>query len=46
MAGLIETGYSTGDGWQYIVVPLKKHDMTELIKNVQAHPVKMEGADH
>lgn len=23
------------NGWQYIVVPLKKHDMTDLIKNVQ-----------
>ncbi|MFZ2540641.1 MAG: WbqC family protein [Gallionella sp.] len=25
-----------GGGWQYILVPLKKHDMTESIKNVQA----------
>ena len=24
-----------GGGWQYIVVPLKKHHVTELIKNVQ-----------
>jgi len=29
-----------GGGWQYILVPLKKHDMTESIKNVQAHPDK------
>jgi hypothetical protein len=29
-----------GGGWQYIMVPLKKHDMTVLIKNVQAHPDK------
>lgn len=29
-----------GGGWQYILVPLKKHAMTELIKNVQAHPDK------
>ncbi|MEQ1743124.1 MAG: WbqC family protein [Candidatus Nitrotoga sp.] len=29
-----------GGGWQYILVPLKKHDMTESIKNVQAHPEK------
>ena len=27
-------------GWQYILVPLKKHDVTEAIKNVQAHPDK------
>jgi hypothetical protein len=27
-------------GWQYILVPLKKHDKTESIKNVQAHPDK------
>lgn len=25
-----------GGGWQYILVPLKKHAMTEAIKNVQA----------
>ena len=29
-----------GSGWQYIIVPLKKHDLTESIKNVQAHPNK------
>ncbi|MGZ8933272.1 MAG: WbqC family protein [Methylobacter sp.] len=29
-----------GGGWQYILVPLKKHDLTESIKNVQAHPDK------
>jgi hypothetical protein len=29
-----------GGGWQYIMVPLKKHAMKELIKNVQAHPDK------
>lgn len=29
-----------GGSWQYILVPLKKHDMTELIKNVQVHPDK------
>jgi hypothetical protein len=27
-------------GWQYILVPLKKHEMTESIRNVQAHPDK------
>jgi hypothetical protein len=27
-----------GGGWQYILVPLKKHSVTELIKNVKAHP--------
>lgn len=26
-----------GGGWQYILVPLKKHSMTESIKNVQVH---------
>ncbi len=26
------------DGWQYIIVPLKKHAMTEPIKNVQVCP--------
>ena len=25
-------------GWQYITVPLKKHSVTELIKNVQVQP--------
>ena len=29
-----------GGGWQYISVPIKKHDVTESIKNVQAHPDK------
>ena len=29
-----------GGGWQYMLVPLKKHDLTESIKNVQAHPDK------
>ena len=29
-----------GGGWQYILVPLKKHAATESIKNVQAHPEK------
>lgn len=29
-----------GGGWQYILVPLKKHAATESIKNVQAHPDK------
>lgn len=29
-----------GGGWQYILVPLKKHAMTESIKNVQAHADK------
>lgn len=29
-----------GGGWQYILVPLKKHEITEQIKNVQAHPDK------
>ena len=29
-----------GGGWQYILVPLKKHNMAESIKNVQAHPDK------
>jgi hypothetical protein len=27
-------------GWQYILVPLKKHEQTELIKNIQVHPDK------
>ncbi|MGH8372229.1 MAG: WbqC family protein [Gammaproteobacteria bacterium] len=27
-----------GGGWQYIVVPLKKHDMKDPIKNVNTHP--------
>ncbi len=27
-----------GGGWQYIIVPLGKHSMTESIKNVRAHP--------
>ena len=27
-------------GWQYILVPLKKHEMTDSIKNVYAHPEK------
>ena len=26
-------------GWQYITVPLKKHSVTELIKNVQVQPL-------
>lgn len=29
-----------GGGWQYILVPLKKHGMAESIRNVQAHPDK------
>ena len=29
-----------GGGWQYILVPLKKHCLTESIKNVQVHPDK------
>lgn len=29
-----------GGGWQYILVPLKKHEATEQIKNVLAHPEK------
>lgn len=29
-----------GGGWQYILVPLKKHAATESIKNVQSHPDK------
>ncbi|MDO8206580.1 MAG: WbqC family protein [Gallionella sp.] len=29
-----------GGGWQYILVPLKKHAVTESIKNVHAHPDK------
>ena len=29
-----------GGGWQYILVPLKKHEVTESIKNVHAHPDK------
>ncbi len=29
-----------GGGWQYILVPLKKHKLTEPIKNVQVHPEK------
>lgn len=29
-----------GGGWQYIVVPLKKHDAREVIKNVMVHPDK------
>ena len=29
-----------GGGWQYILVPLKKHAMTEPVKNVLAHPDK------
>ena len=29
-----------GGGWQYILVPLKKHAATESIKNVQVHPDK------
>jgi hypothetical protein len=29
-----------GGGWQFILVPLKKHAATESIKNVQAHPDK------
>jgi hypothetical protein len=27
-----------GGGWQYILVPLKKHALTESIKNVQVNP--------
>jgi hypothetical protein len=27
-------------GWQYILVPLKKYDLKESIKNVQVHPDK------
>jgi hypothetical protein len=27
-----------GGGWQYILVPLKKHKLTESIKDVQANP--------
>ena len=29
-----------GGGWQYILVPLKKHEVTDSIKNVYAHPEK------
>jgi hypothetical protein len=29
-----------GGGWQYILVPLKKHAATDPIKSVQAHPEK------
>ena len=29
-----------GGGWQYILVPLQKHEMKESIKNVQVHPEK------
>lgn len=29
-----------GSGWQYILVPLKKHTVTEPIRNIQAHPDK------
>jgi hypothetical protein len=29
-----------GGGWQYILVPLKKHSLRESIKNVKAHPEK------
>lgn len=29
-----------GGGWQYILVPLKKHEVTETIRNVEAHPDK------
>lgn len=29
-----------GGGWQYILVPLKRHDVTASIKNVQVHPEK------
>ena len=29
-----------GGGWQYILVPLKKHPLTESIKNVKAHSDK------
>jgi hypothetical protein len=29
-----------GGGWQYIMVPLEKHPVTESIKNVFAHPDK------
>ena len=29
-----------GGGWQYILVPLKKHELKESIRNVQAHPDK------
>lgn len=29
-----------GGGWQYILVPLKKHAVTEAIKNVEVHPDK------
>lgn len=29
-----------GGGWQYILVPLKKHTVAESIKNVQVHPDK------
>jgi hypothetical protein len=29
-----------GGGWQYILVPLRKHEMTESIRFVQAHPDK------
>ncbi len=29
-----------GGSWQYILVPLKKHEVTESIKNVHAHPEK------
>ena len=29
-----------GGEWQYILVPLKKHEVTETIKNVYAHPDK------
>jgi len=29
-----------GGSWQYILVPLKKHEVTDAIKNVEAHPEK------
>ncbi|MBI2472661.1 MAG: WbqC family protein [Planctomycetes bacterium] len=29
-----------GGGWQYILVPLRKHGMAEPIKNIQAYPEK------
>lgn len=29
-----------GGSWQYILVPLKKHEVTDSIKNVEAHPEK------
>lgn len=29
-----------GGGWQYILAPIRKHSMSEPIKNIQVHPEK------